>query len=170
MAEKLSPRRWATKLIIGAFLLMSVTGVLMFFEQEHGLVVVVHQWSSWILLIGAVGHLTANFRPLKNHLTSRSGAVTLAAFSLMLIASWFTWGRITGSQLKRPIEQALIDAPISSLTRVSQVEPETVAARLNALGIDASSGQSIRQLAGERNQDENRLLGLVFLPDEARTP
>src|SRR4029450_10400711 len=55
VAEKLSPRPWATKLIIGAFLLMAVTGVLMFFELEHGFVVVVHQWASWILLIGAAG-------------------------------------------------------------------------------------------------------------------
>lgn len=168
MAEKLSPRRWATKLIIGAFLLMAATGVLMFFEQEHGLVVVVHQWSSWILLIGAIGHLTANIRPLKNHMTSRWGAVTFGAFSAALIASWFTWGTITGSQLKRPIEQALVDAPISALARVTQVDPSTVAARLSALGIDATSEQSIRELAGARNQDENRLLGLMFLPDEPR--
>jgi hypothetical protein len=123
VAEKLSSRRWATKLIIGAFLLMAVTGVLMFFELEHGLVVVVHQWSSWLLLIGAVGHLTANIRPLKNHLTSRWGA------------------------------------------RVSRVDPSIVTARLSALGIDATSEQSIREWAGERNQDENRLLGLVFLPE-----
>ena len=70
-----SPRRWATKLIIGAFLLMAATGVLMFFELDQGLVVVVHQWSSWILLIGAAGHLTLHFRPLEKHLKSWWGAV-----------------------------------------------------------------------------------------------
>jgi hypothetical protein len=39
-------------------------------------------------------------------------------------------------------------------------------ARLNALGIDATSEQSIRELARRYDQDENRLLGLVFLTDE----
>jgi hypothetical protein len=170
MSETFSPRRWATKLIIGAFLLMAGTGIAMFFELDGGLVVIVHQWSSWILLVGAVGHLITNFRSLKNHLKARWGAVTLGAFSVLLIVSWFSWGMITGPALKRPIEQALVDAPISALARVSQVDPATVAARLNALGIDARSEQSIRELAGQRNQDENRLLGLVFLADEPRTP
>ncbi len=38
-------RRWATPLIIGAFLLMSVTGVLMFFEIDAGLTAVAHNGS-----------------------------------------------------------------------------------------------------------------------------
>lgn len=49
MFENLSPRRWATKLTIGSFLLMAGTGILMFFELDQGVVLVVHQWSSWLL-------------------------------------------------------------------------------------------------------------------------
>lgn len=165
MRESLAPRRWATKLIIGAFLLMAGTGVLMFFELDQGLVVIVHQWSSWLLLVGAAGHLTTHIRPLKNHLKSRWGTMTFALFGAILLVSWFSWGKITGPQLKRPIEQALVDAPVSVLTHISQVNPATVMARFNALGIDATSEQSIQELARRYHQDENRLLGLVFLDD-----
>lgn len=165
MSESLSPRRWATKLIIGAFLLMAGTGVLMFFELDQGIVVIVHQWSSWILLIGAAGHLTVHVRSLEKHLKSRWGAASLGAFGVMLLMSWFSWGVISGPQLKRPIELALVDAPMSVLTRVSQVPPATVKARLTALGIDAAGEQSIRELAYRYHQDANRLLGLVFLAD-----
>ena len=168
MADKTSPRWWATPLTIGAFLLMAITGVLMFFEWERGLVVVVHQWSSWLLVLGASGHIVANFRPLKNHLKSRWGALSVGAFSLILIASLFSWGLVTGPQLKRPVEQALVDAPISVLVRMSKVDAQIVAAKLSAQGIDASSEQSIRELSRKYGQDENRLLAMVFLSYDTR--
>ena len=94
------------------------------------------------------------------------GRGALGLFSVILLMSWFSWGMITGPQLERPIEQALVDAPVSMLTRVSQVPPSTVTARLNALGIDATSEQSLRELARRHHQEANRLLGLVFLADE----
>jgi len=165
MAEKTSPRWWATPLTIGAFLLMAITGILMFFEQDRGLIVVVHQWSSWLLVIGAVGHIVANFRPLKNHLKSGWGTVSVAAFGAILVASWFSWGLVTGPQLKRPIEQALVDAPLSVLARMNHVDPSALVAKLSAHGIDADSEQSIGELSRKYRLDENRLLGMVFLLD-----
>jgi hypothetical protein len=43
---KLALRTWATPLTMGAFLLMSTTGVLMFFKRNPGLITVVHE-TSW---------------------------------------------------------------------------------------------------------------------------
>ena len=160
-------RRWATPLAMGAFLLMAVTGILMFFEWEHGLIVIVHQWSSWMLVLGACGHIVANFRPLKNHLKSRWGMLSVATFGTLLVVSLFSWGLITGHAMKRTIEQALVDAPLSQLVRVSHVDTAIVTERLKAQGIDANSEASISELARKNNHDENRLLALVFLPAEA---
>jgi len=53
-------RTWATPLTIVAFLLMAVTGVLMFLDVEFRLVTIAHQWLSWLFLIGAVSHIIAN--------------------------------------------------------------------------------------------------------------
>src|SRR5262245_50503996 len=99
-------RSWATPLIMGAFLLMVVTGVLRFFGVDRGLTTVVHQWFSWLLVIGAAAHLSLHFRPLKKHLESRGGKVSVACFGAVLVAALFSWGIKTGPQLKRPIEQA----------------------------------------------------------------
>jgi hypothetical protein len=87
---------------------------------------------------------------------------------MILIVSGFSWGMITGPQLKRPIEQTLVDAPISLLARMSHVDTTTVMSRLNAQGIDATSEQSIRELSRKYDQDENRLLAMVFLSDDHR--
>lgn len=137
----------------------------MFFEWNHGLTTVVHQWFSWLFLAGASGHIAANFRPLKNHLKSRWGKASLTLFACVLVASFFSWGRITGPQLKGPIEQALVDAPLWALAGTTHTDSETLAARLKAHGIAANQEQSVRELSSRTGVGENRLLAIVFLPE-----
>lgn len=161
---KIALRTWATPLTIGAFVLMAGTGVAMFFEWNDGLTTVVHQWLSWLFLIGVGGHIALNFRPLKNHLKSRRGQASVALFACVLAASFFSWGRITGPQLKGPIERALVDAPLWALAGATHTEPQALLARLKAQGITASSEQSIGELSRHHGVGENRLLAVVFLP------
>ena len=49
-----SLRLWATPLIVGSFLIMGVSGVLMFFHLETTLMKVVHEWAGWAMVAGAV--------------------------------------------------------------------------------------------------------------------
>jgi len=63
-----------------------------------------------------------------------------------------------------------VDAPITLVSRLSRVDPQTVAARLNAVGIDPKSELSVRELAVQHHEKVNRLLGLVFLMDEPSEP
>ncbi|MDQ7248143.1 DUF4405 domain-containing protein [Dongia sedimenti] len=165
MPKTASLRRWATPLTIGAFLLMAVTGVVMFFEADHGLTTVVHQWFSWIFILGAGGHIAANSRPFVNYLKTRGGQASVAACLLVLAASFFSWGLVTGPQLERPIEQSLIEAPLSALAPLTGTTAEALLARLKAEGIAANAGQSVRDLARATGIGENRLLGIVFLAE-----
>jgi hypothetical protein len=163
MAKAFAVRSWATPLTIGSFLLMGGTGVLMFFELDSGLTAVVHQWFSWLFLIGATGHLVANVRPLGRHLASRVGRLSVGALGAILIASCFSWGLVTGPQLKRPIEQALVDAPLSALASVTNTSLDVLTQRLEAHGVAASGAESVHDLSGTSGVNENRLLAIVFL-------
>jgi hypothetical protein len=158
-------RGWATPLTISAFALMAGTGVAMFFEWNRGLTTVVHQWFSWLFLAGAAGHITANFRPLRNHLKSRWGKASAVVFTSLLVASFFSWGRVTGPQLKYPIEQALVDAPLWALAGTTHTKPDVLLARLKTHGIAASREQSVRDLSRDSGVGANRLLAWVFLPE-----
>lgn len=162
---RLTLRSWATPLTIGSFLLISATGILMFFEWERGLMTVAHQWLSWLLVIAVAGHIVVNLRPLKSHLRSRWGKASVAVFAAILAASASSWGMITGPQIKRPIEQALVDAPLSALAGVTRTPPQTVVERLGARGIAAGPDQSIGAIAQASGVDENRLLAIVFALD-----
>jgi hypothetical protein len=143
---------------------MSVTGVLMFFDVEFGLVTIAHQWLSWLFLIGAVSHIVANVRPFQKHLESRWGKTSVAVFAILLAASMFSWGRITGPQLKRPIIEAIADAPLSALAGTTRTTPEALIAEMKARGITATSEQSVREITNAYDIDVNRVLGFVFLP------
>jgi hypothetical protein len=165
MSKTLSPRTWATPLTIGAFILMSISGILMFFHLDTGLTAGAHQWFAWLFLLGVGGHVTANFRPFKNHLRSRWGRISVAGFVVVLAASVFSWGLVTGSQLERPIVQALVDAPLSSLAGVTHTEPDVLVRKLKAHGITAAPRQSINELALAHGVSAERLLALVFLPE-----
>ena len=165
MARPLTLRGWSTPLTMGDFVLMAGTGVLMFFGIDPGLTAVAHQWFSWLFLLGAGGHIAANIRPLGKHLRSPLGRASVAGFAIVLAASCHDCGLVTGPQLERPIEQALVDAPLSTLAGITRTAPDTLLGRLKAHGIAATGGQSIREIATRRAVDENRLLAIIFLPD-----
>ncbi|MDR0457631.1 MAG: DUF4405 domain-containing protein [Burkholderiaceae bacterium] len=165
MTKAIPLRTWATPLTIGSFILMSVSGVLMFFHWDTGLTAGAHQWCAWLFLLGAGSHVTANFRPFRNHLNSRWGRISIAAFATLLAASVFSWGLVTGSQLERPIVQALVDAPLSSLASVTHAEPDALVQKFKTHGIAATPEQSIRQLSNAHGVGADRLLALVFLPE-----
>jgi hypothetical protein len=165
MTETLPLRTWATPLTIGSFVLMAVSGVLMFFHGDTGLIAGAHQWFSWFFLLGVGAHVTVNFRPFKRHLGSRWGRASMAVFAVALAASVFSWGVVTGHQLEGPIMQALVDAPLSSLADVTHIAPDALLAKLQAHGITATAGQSIHELATAHGVSPGRLLGFVFLPE-----
>ena len=159
-------RNWATPLVTAAFILMMCTGVMMFFELESfGVITVVHQWFSWILLLGVAGHITANFKPLKKHLKTSWGIYSVLLFLTIFGLSLFSWGIVTGPQLERPIELALVDAPLSALADVVGISPNVLMEKFRIQGIEASATQSIREVVMLTGIDENDLLGIVFLAD-----
>jgi hypothetical protein len=144
---------------------MAGTGALMFFDLDFAMTTVVHQWFSWIFLAGAAAHITTNFRPFKKHLGSGWGKASLATFGVVLAASFVSWGFVTGPQMEKPIEQALVDAPLSALASVIRATPEALVTRMKEHGITANAQQSVREVSARSGESENRLLAIVFLPE-----
>lgn len=162
---KIPLRAWATPLTIGAFALMAVTGILMFFGWRGGLVSEVHEWFSWLFLAGAVAHLVVNYRPLTLHLKSRWGRISLAACAVVLAVAVLPLGIRTAHQLHGIIEQAVIDAPLSTLATLANVTPADLQNRLKAHGVAATLQQSVHVLAEQNHLSERGMLAIVFMND-----
>jgi hypothetical protein len=67
--------------------------------------------------------------------------------------------------LERPIELALVDAPLSALADVIGISPNLLMEKFKIQGIEANATQSIREVVMLTGIDENDLLGIVFLAD-----
>ncbi|HEY1090516.1 MAG TPA: DUF4405 domain-containing protein, partial [Burkholderiaceae bacterium] len=61
-------RPWITPVVMGAFLLSAVTGVLMFFHLDSGLNKTAHEWLSWAMVIGVGLHVLLNMPAFKRYL------------------------------------------------------------------------------------------------------
>lgn len=149
-------REWITPITTGAFLLTAVTGVLLFFHAATGLNKAVHEWLSWVFLIGAVFHLILNFTSFKKHLTLRKGQVLIGTFVLLLLLSFVPLGGEghhgsghRGSTLTPPAK-ALARTPLSTLAQVAGTSPDQLRDRLSREGIAvASYEQSLSELVGD---------------------
>ncbi|MCI5142023.1 MAG: DUF4405 domain-containing protein [Candidatus Electrothrix sp. ATG1] len=142
-------RDWVTPITTGSFLLTAATGVLLFFHAATGLNKAIHEWLSWVFLIGAVLHLAANFTTFKKYLAQRKGQVMLGVSVLLLALNFVP---IEGGHEPPfvPPVRALAQTPLTTLAQVAQTSPEQLRKHLIGAGLAVSSDdQSISDLVGD---------------------
>ncbi len=156
-------RPWITPFVIGVFLLMSVTGGLMFFHLESGLNKAAHEWLGWAMVAGVVAHLMLNVNAFKRHLSSTTGRWVIGACVALLIASFAIPG---GGNSKPPFIspiKALAGAPLTEVAQVANLSMAQVRERLGTAGVQAANdNQSVAELVGPDLGDQMRALDKVF--------
>ena len=55
-------RKWATPLTIGSTVIVTVTGIMLFFHTAPGLTRPAHEWIGWIMAFAVIFHLILNWR------------------------------------------------------------------------------------------------------------
>lgn len=143
-------REWATPITAGAFILLSITGMLMFFHLDSGLNKTAHEWLSWALITGVLLHVTANFSAFKKHLSNRKTQAIIGTFTLILLLSFLSLGGEEGDKKFAPPIRALANAPLTTVAMVAKITPEQLLERLeDDAGISADSDkQSVSELVG----------------------
>jgi hypothetical protein len=110
-----------TPLTIGAFGLMSVTGLLMFFDLDTGFNKLAHEWLSWVMVTGVAAHAVVNWPAFKRYfMASRIGRTIIGASAVALALSFVS---LPGGQTRAPPQilalKAVTNAPISSVAPLS---------------------------------------------------
>jgi Domain of unknown function (DUF4405) len=156
-------RDWSTPLTIGAFALLSLTGILMFFHLDTGLNKVAHEWLSWVL-IAAVGlHVTSHLPAFKRYLAQTRARWLIGGALALLAASFLPVGGASGEPPFMAPVKALAAAPVSTLALVAGVSPLEMRARLKEAGLEVSSeAQSVQTLAGPDRRRQIQVLSKVL--------
>jgi hypothetical protein len=157
-------RPWITPLVMGTFLLMTVTGILMFFHLDSGLNKAAHEWLGWAMVAGVVLHVLLNSFAFKKHLSSVKGRWIVGASMAVLALSFVPLGGSGGG--KPPFMasvQALAGAPLSVVAQVAGISTVEVHARLKAAGVPSQlDNQTIKELVGTDPGAQMRTLSQVL--------
>ena len=158
-----SLRSWATPLIIGSFLIMGVSGILMFFHVETTLMKVIHEWAGWIMVAGAVAHLVLNWRAFTTYFKRPLATGIMGVSAVLLALTFLPIGpdQNTGN-ITRAAMGALSGGQIETLAELAGSDTGTALAQLGAAGIDAGPNDTPQSLSGGNRMVQMEIITTIF--------
>ncbi len=157
-------REWTTPITAGAFLLMAVTGLLLFFHAAPELAEEMHEWLGLVFLTAVLLHMATNFSSFKRYFSQRKAQVILGAFAVLLLVSVVPFAEEgeEGPPFAAPIRM-LAKAPIAEVAQIAKTSPEQMLAKLKQEGLAAQSAQqSLSELVGDDMRKQIHLLQLLL--------
>jgi hypothetical protein len=157
-------RNWATPLTIGAFILMAVTGILMFFHLDTGLNKEAHEWLGWAMVAGVAAHVAANWSAFARHFSRPSGIAFVGLFVLMLTASFFIQSdEEGGGNPGRRAQEAVVKAPLSQIAPLAGQSPQALVEALRTAGFKVESAeQTLESITGPEHDAHFKAFAAIF--------
>lgn len=161
-------QKHATQLTAALFLIVAVTGVLMFFHLLKAEVEGIHEWLGLGFAIAVILHLLRNRRPFSLMLAQTRPRVLIAAVVVASVGV-IALSPPKGANPFRQATQRVMAAPITDVAPVMGMSPAEAISRLQLIGVtNAAPEKSIDALAREHGKNPAVLLGA--LTAKPRTP
>lgn len=161
MRNQFGVQTWSGALTIASFIVISITGILMFFHINIGWIKFAHELISWVFVVAAFCHALVHWKLLVAYFRNR---FALALMLPVLIVGGSSLVSTTKGPSGHPMAQIISRLEQASLESVSQLiqrDPSDVRGKLKELGIMVESvDQTIAEIA-ERNG--KKPIDLVFL-------
>jgi len=153
-------RSFITPLITIIFLVVALSGLLMFFHIFDGYTEVVHEILSVIFVVFSVLHVILNWKALKIHFKKRVfilSTIVVAVISILLVIQ----------QQKSPkfdtiLIERITNAPIEDVLKVLQVDSIVVVKRLEENGISFIEGASMEEIWINNKVSPKKLFDLII--------
>lgn len=158
-------RKVATPLTVGSFVIMGVTGVLMFFHLDGKLNETVHEWAGWALLAGVLAHLVVNWRAFSTYF-KRPLARTIMGAGVLVLALSFLPPSLLGAQGGGSPVDALLQSvgrsDVGTLIALSGQEVDAGLARLAQAGMAAQADTPVQDLTGGDRGQQMAVIRAIF--------
>lgn len=156
-------KKWVTPLVAGSFLLVSITGILMFFHIDTGLNKVAHEWLGLIMVLGAVLHIVVNLKGFNQMFNNTVGKTIVGVFVLVLGLSFINLG---GEGKEKPFMssvEVLAKASVVDLAQVSHIDKKVLLDRLKSNGVSITDDtQSIKDMVGDDTHKQMEVLNAIL--------
>jgi hypothetical protein len=157
-----SMRIWTTPLMAGAFAISALTGLLLFFDMEPGIVEPVHEWASWVIVSAAVLHLMTHWRSFTAYFRNAGSFMFIAgglAIALLSICPWVEKQENPGKKAIKSLEAA----SIIDIAAVARIPADVLVLRLEHNGINVSDTEdSLEETAEKNGKDVRTLFDIIF--------
>lgn len=155
-------KRYVSIVLTAVFVVVSVTGALMFFMIESHAMNTVHAWLGMAFVAIGIYHLIKNFSPFKSYLKYKSSFVIL---TLILVTSiWYA--KPVDSQLvspKKEIMKAVFMQPISTVSIFFKKDISKTINYLESRGIKVKSEtQSLMEIAKDNKKEVKEVFFIFF--------
>ena len=157
-----SLRKWATPLTVATFLIMGVTGTLMFFHLETTLGKVIHEWAGWLMLAGVGAHLVLNWRPFTTYLKRPLAMGIMGGGALLLAVTFLPIGPTGGGNPMMAVMQAMETAELETVIALSGKDLDTGLAALKDAGFDAGADKTLGDLSGGNRGMQFQVIETLF--------
>ena len=140
-------RKYATPLTIGSFVLMAVTGTLMFFHLNTTFNKVAHEYLGIVMIAAVLLHLVLNWRAFTTYF-KRPLAMGIMGIFILALGLSFIPSSQKGGRPEFGAVRMVISAPVSTLAPMLGTDTQGVIDRLAAQDVAATPDQSLSDLTG----------------------
>lgn len=160
--KKLFQKRFISIILTGVFLVVSISGVLMFFMVESFSMNQVHAWVGMGFVIIGIYHLIKNFSPFKNYMKYTSSSILLV---FILGGSLFYIKPLDDNLVspKKEMMKAIFTQSISTVCTFFNKDVDQVIKHLKQKGVIVKDEkQTLMQIAKENNKEIKKLFFMFF--------
>lgn len=156
-------KSWATPLVIATFIISAVTGILIFFHKEGGLIKPVHEWLSWALVTGGVLHTIANWKSFANYFSRKVALAIISTGLIITIAAITVPSQGKGGNPFMRVNRTLSTASVETLAPIVKLTPEQAVAKLEQKGLKVgNANQSIKEIATSNDSEAQKVILALF--------
>lgn len=152
-------RNYVTPFISLVFLVVGITGMLMFFHLFDGYTEVAHEFLGLFFTICAVFHIILNWKALKIHF--KRGVFIPAGLAVAAVSIFFIIQQYFNPKVDTILLERIIKAPINDAFKALQVDHFEAVKRLEASGISADGAETIQDIWKNNNADPEEVFDLI---------
>ena len=149
-------KKTATSLTIGAFIVVSITGMLLFFDLATGSIRATHEWMSLFFALTGLLHVYSHKKALFNYFSNKY--LIFMCTVLMLAGFMFVFSLndiyASGASYKK-----LINAKLEHLAPIFDTNTNELVVKIKSMGLTIkSTGQSLNDIAKANNMDVHDII------------
>lgn len=152
-------RKFVTPFITLIFLIVALTGVLMFFHIFDGYTEVAHELLGVFFTICTVFHIILNWKALKIHF--KKGVFIPAAAGLTVITLLFIFQQQANPKVDTILLERITKAPVSDVFKVLKVDSAEAVSRLKANGISIDGSTTLEDIWLNNNAAPGKVFDLI---------